>query len=626
MSRLSFKQRAVRVFLSSTFRDFGEERDLLVRKVFPTLRARLAERFVDLVDVDLRWGITEAEAEQGEVLPICLAEIDRARPFFIGLLGERYGWIPPTETYPPAVLEQHPWLEEHRGGKSVTELEILHGVLNNPAMAGRAMFYFRSPDYAKTKGGDYVALSTEDQAKQDALKDRVRGSAFPVVENYATPEDVAERIQEDLWSALEVEFPATEVPDAFTRDLLQHEAYAAPRRRIYLGGETYLQALDQALKDNTQWILLNGESGSGKSALLANWIEGLTDEDLITHVHYVGANPSAADPVAMVRRIIEWIRKETQKSLGLTIRDRQLLQTGGIPSSHNSGGFYFDAEFFVAQRSKWKYPYHFIDFESSTFALPLSEGMSPYETVALQFSHHVMQHNEKVEHRSQLFVSSPGYSGNFDFVRELKKSLDGDRGTIFRWSAHENVLLNQIKNQLATSTQAPSDKDELIQFIESITNDGSRTMEDLNSLCVVCYFHPATQGSTSIKKVLPAVFSTSRLLEERYSKPIGSRSASLNFPENFIWFEKTQNRVTDPYALLSRFEKNKLKDLNSGSSAEYLLREEFLIDNSHQAHRTLVLEELTSNERQRIKDSLLRKCELDTLAMVMIMQAWIEWS
>ena len=169
MPRLSFKQRAIRVFLSSTFRDFGEERDLLVRKVFPTLRARLAERFVDLVDVDLRWGITEAEAEQGEVLPICLAEIDRARPFFVGLLGERYGWIPPTETYPPAVLEQHPWLEEHRGGKSVTELEILHGVLNNPAMAGRAMFYFRSPVYAKTPGGDFVALSAEDQAKQDAL-------------------------------------------------------------------------------------------------------------------------------------------------------------------------------------------------------------------------------------------------------------------------------------------------------------------------------------------------------------------------------------------------------------------------------------------------------------------------
>ena len=55
---MSSTSRSVRVFLSSTFRDFGEERDLLVRRVFPGLRARLRDRLVDLVDVDLRWGIT----------------------------------------------------------------------------------------------------------------------------------------------------------------------------------------------------------------------------------------------------------------------------------------------------------------------------------------------------------------------------------------------------------------------------------------------------------------------------------------------------------------------------------------------------------------------------------------
>ena len=49
------RSRTVRVFLSSTFRDFGEERDLLVRQVFPALRAKLKTRMVELVDVDLRW-------------------------------------------------------------------------------------------------------------------------------------------------------------------------------------------------------------------------------------------------------------------------------------------------------------------------------------------------------------------------------------------------------------------------------------------------------------------------------------------------------------------------------------------------------------------------------------------
>ena len=139
-----YGDRTVRIFLSSTFRDFGEERDLLVRKVFPALRARLRERFVELVDVDLRWGITVEQAERGEVLPICLAEIDRARPFFVGMLGERYGWVPPAEAYSQSLVEQQPWLQPHLGGKSVTELEILHGVLNNPQMAGQAFFYFRS--------------------------------------------------------------------------------------------------------------------------------------------------------------------------------------------------------------------------------------------------------------------------------------------------------------------------------------------------------------------------------------------------------------------------------------------------------------------------------------------------
>lgn len=178
--------RIVRIFLSSTFRDFGEERDLLVRQLFPTLRARLQSRFVDLIDVDLRWGITAEEAERGDVLPICLSEIDRARPFFIGFLGERYGWVPPKDAYPSHVLETQSWLEEHRGGKSVTELEIMHGVLNNPHMAGRALFYFRSFEYSSSKGGDYLAASADDEIRQKALKTTIRESGFPVHEDYKT--------------------------------------------------------------------------------------------------------------------------------------------------------------------------------------------------------------------------------------------------------------------------------------------------------------------------------------------------------------------------------------------------------------------------------------------------------
>lgn len=308
--------RVVRIFLSSTFRDFGEERDLLVRKVFPTLRAKLQSRFVDLVDVDLRWGITEEEAERGEVLPICLSEIERARPFFIGFLGERYGWVPPPDAYPSHVLESQAWLEEHRGGKSVTELEILHGVLNNPSMEGRALFYFRSFEYSSSKGGDYIASSQDDQTRQSALKETIRQSGFPVYEDYTAPEHLAELLEKDLWEILDREFPASDIPDAFVRENLQHEAYEVPRQRLYIGGDKYLTALDTALSQGKQWILVDGPSGGGKSALLANWLQSVRNDDknIEVHAHYLGATADATDPVFLVRRLIEYIKRKTENT------------------------------------------------------------------------------------------------------------------------------------------------------------------------------------------------------------------------------------------------------------------------------------------------------------------------
>jgi nephrocystin-3 len=318
--------RTVRIFLSSTFRDFGEERDLLVRRVFPALRAKLKDRFVELVDVDLRWGITAEQAERGEVLPICLTEIDRSRPYFIGLLGERYGWVPEKGKYSPNLLRQRRWLREHQGGKSVTELEILHGVLNDPKMAGRARFYVRSTAYARKKGKAYLAQDAEDRRRQQALKARVRASGFPVL-RYGTPRDLARRLEKDLWALLDAEFPASAVPDAFERERMRHEAYAAPRRRLYLGGREYVRTLRSLLRRNTPRILITGQSGGGKSALLANALQGLASPKRHLFEHYLGASSDAADPVALVRRLIEFIRRVTGSTEAVPADPQELFDS-----------------------------------------------------------------------------------------------------------------------------------------------------------------------------------------------------------------------------------------------------------------------------------------------------------
>lgn len=320
--------RTLRIFLSSTFLDFGEERDLLVKRVFPALRARLKDRFVELVDVDLRWGITAEEAERGEVLPICLAEIDRSRPYFIGMLGERYGWVPPPDGYAPDLLERQPWLKKHQGSKSVTELEILHGVLKNKRMKSRAFFYFRSPAYARSKGGHYVPDTTEDRQRQRDLKRRIKDSGYSVT-GYRDPEALAKRIERDLWKLIDAEYPVTDVPDMFERESIRHEAYAAPRRRLYLGGGRYRALLASVLDSDEQRIVIEGASGGGKSALLANFFEDYRKRRRkhLVHEHYLGASADAASPHVLVRRLLEFIQRTTGSSEAIPGDPQKLMES-----------------------------------------------------------------------------------------------------------------------------------------------------------------------------------------------------------------------------------------------------------------------------------------------------------
>jgi hypothetical protein len=82
------------------------ERDHLNRVVFPELRKRCHDRGVEFVGVDLRWGLTpQGTGLTGSgALDLCLDEIERCRPFFVCFLGDRYGWIPPSEEIPGDVF------------------------------------------------------------------------------------------------------------------------------------------------------------------------------------------------------------------------------------------------------------------------------------------------------------------------------------------------------------------------------------------------------------------------------------------------------------------------------------------------------------------------------------------
>lgn len=64
--------RTFRVFVSSTFGDFGPERDALHAHIGPALTRLCAEHGFHLQLIDLRWGISEAAAREHSTMQVCL--------------------------------------------------------------------------------------------------------------------------------------------------------------------------------------------------------------------------------------------------------------------------------------------------------------------------------------------------------------------------------------------------------------------------------------------------------------------------------------------------------------------------------------------------------------------------
>ncbi len=309
----------------------------------------------------------------------------------------------------------------------------------------------------------------------------------------------------------------------------------------------------------------------------------------------------------------------------MSVSERQWMQAKGIPPDEDRGGYWLAETHMRREMASWCFPYHFIDFETSAVSIPFHQGMRPYEQAAFQYSHHVMHEDGRVEHKGQFLLAEPGVFPNFEFARALKAELEGDSGTVFMWSHHENTILNRIMVQLDESISPPDDADELRLFLASLTKSGERAMVDLCDLAKAAYFHVATKGSVSIKKVLPAMLASNAWLRQHYAQPIyGAEGGmpSLNY-KNFTWLPTDENgqSIDDPYEILRDLGAEMLgESLSAGQDPDDLVIAEG--GAAATAYSRLQFEDLQDAQRSQIKQALLRYCELDTLAMVMVVQGW----
>ncbi len=305
----------LRVFISSTFRDLQEEREHLVKKIFPEIRALCRERGIIFTEVDLRWGLTDEDVALGQVIRTCLEEVDKCRPYFIGITGDRYGFVP---TYldihkDPALLDLHPWIEDAAlDGMSITEMEAHYAVIGR-AEGGEgkgaletARFYFRR----RRESLDDVHQENDEHSRLEAYQQRIRQSGA-VIETFRDPASLGELIYDDLVKIIKRDFADARPPTPLQLERARHDAFSLSRRRAYIPNPTYLKRLNDHATSDDPPLVVYAESGSGKSSLFAYWADQYRRKNPGAHVieHYVGIGATAADHYAVIRHVCMEIKE-----------------------------------------------------------------------------------------------------------------------------------------------------------------------------------------------------------------------------------------------------------------------------------------------------------------------------
>lgn len=270
-----------------------------------------AQRDVTLTEVDLRWGITKKESESGNVMEICLREVENSIPFFIGIIGNRYGWVPGPKDISDIVKERFPKVPLYVERQlSATEIEMQFGVLDSKKNMN-AYFFINDQ---KEPGGEDGQKELEELKKTRLaeLKQAVWENKKYPVSSFSTPEDLASQVLAAFTKLLDDLFPVGEL-SSLEKERLGQRAVLNGLSRVYIKNEANYAAIDAWMEDwEKHQLVITGESGLGKSALVANWIaEKLKLGDALPYriiYHFVGYGGSIGSDWHVVKALCDEIR------------------------------------------------------------------------------------------------------------------------------------------------------------------------------------------------------------------------------------------------------------------------------------------------------------------------------
>ena len=302
-------ERVVRVFISSTFKDMNEERDYLLHSVFPEIRRKLALRYIEFYEIDLRWGITENEAESGKIITLCIEEIEKSQPYFIGLIGERYGWQPKKNEIIKSIniFDKYPRAKKSLlTGLSITEMEIRYGVLDNENIDSKmqSMFFIKKINRKKI---NYRLLNL----RKTLLSDK----SVKTLE-YETLSELGNELTEVLLAKINIKYPITEILDPDNIEDGYHKSFLKSRTKLFVGRESILNEIDEIIKDGKNKILIYNESGTGKSSIMSKLCEiKIQQNKFDVFYHFIGASSKSTQYLNLLIRLAKFIAYKNNESV-----------------------------------------------------------------------------------------------------------------------------------------------------------------------------------------------------------------------------------------------------------------------------------------------------------------------
>jgi preprotein translocase subunit SecA/nephrocystin-3 len=337
---MDIESRDIAIFLSSTFDDMGEERQA-IKQVINGLKRKAEASGISIKLVDLRLGIeasnNENEIYSEKVIRLCLESVENCRPYFIGLLGKRYGWIPKKEEI---TFNKHLFSDAHYNliqqglneEKSVTEMEMMLGVLK--AQEKNAFVYFLDDAVPEKSYEAYRAeqlshnkerkIPFEEEAiydkyhnsfqesplKKEKLKDlkkRLIEAADVKTDTYKTDKQLSQLVKKDLENFIETNFP-DKLDDA-EREALRFKGFLKKKTATYIPRKEVETAIKIYIDDdNPKPLLITGKSGMGKSTVIAKIQSEIMDQFKHIYAYYVGGTSIQNTSVDIMRDIMKSLK------------------------------------------------------------------------------------------------------------------------------------------------------------------------------------------------------------------------------------------------------------------------------------------------------------------------------